>query len=469
MRADAALDRSDVSSEHPTGTGSDADPGPGRGPAWGRAADAGPAPRDQSNARSDTQFDADCGQQDGPEQGTAASRGRLPLVTYVLALGTFLMATTEFVVAGILPEVAGDLGVGIAEAGLMITVFAVGMIVGAPVMALLTLRLPRRTTLILALAVFAAGHVVVALGSSFPLLLAARFVTAVATGAFWAVANVVAAQAAGPSASSRALGVVGAGGMLANVVGVPLGAFFGQVLGWRGPFWALAVLAAAAVALIARSVSADRPDPGSVSIRGEFAGLRSLRLWLALAACVTTTGGVLATYSYISPLLTERTGLAAGLVPLVLAGFGLGALVGFLIGGRLGDAHPHITTIAAAATAAGLLALLCLLAGLTVPTILLVTLLGLFGLGANPVLISLAVRYAGRAGTLGSALSVSAFNLGTAIGTSLAGAALGTALAATGPAAVGAVITALTLLPLITLAALSRRTTTTHATGGAAS
>ncbi|MGW4026452.1 MFS transporter, partial [Streptomyces sp. NPDC005009] len=138
-----------------------------------------------------------------------AGPSRLPLVVYILALGTFLMGTTEFVVAGLLPEIAGDLGVSVARTGLMITVFAVGMIIGAPLMAMLTLRLPKRLTLMLALGVFAAGHVIVALGSDFTVLLAARFLTAIATGAFWAVANVAAANAAGPAASSRALGLVG--------------------------------------------------------------------------------------------------------------------------------------------------------------------------------------------------------------------------------------------------------------------
>ena len=193
---------------------------------------------------------------------------RLPLVIYVLALGTFLMGTTEFVVAGLLPKMAGDLQVTVAQAGLLITVFAVGMIVGAPVMAMLTLRLPRRLTLMLALGVFAVGHVIVALGSSFPSLLAARFLTALAaTGAFWAVANVAAARVVGPAASSRALGVVGSGAMLANVFGVPIGALAGQLMGWRGPFWALAVLAVAAVGLIARYVPHDGADDQAQSIR----------------------------------------------------------------------------------------------------------------------------------------------------------------------------------------------------------
>ncbi|MEV0932328.1 MFS transporter [Streptomyces phaeochromogenes] len=387
---------------------------------------------------------------------------RLPVVVHVLALGTFLMGTTEFVVAGLLPEIASDSQVTVARAGLLITVFAVGMIVGAPLMAMLTLRLPRRLTLVLALGVFAAGHVVVALSSSFALLLAARFLTALATGAFWAVANVVAARAAGPTASSRALGVVGAGAMLANVVGVPLGAFAGQLMGWRGPFWALAALGAAAMVLIARHVPHDGSGPTVVSVRSELSAVRSGRLWLVLAACATTTGGVLSTYTYISPLLTDRAGLASGLVPLVLVGFGAGALAGFLIGGRLGDHRPYVTTIAAAATTTILLLAICLLSGYAALTIVLVALLGLFGLGANPVLISLGVRFAGRAPTLGSALTVSAFNLGTAIGSWSAGLALESSLGATGPAAIGTVIAALTLIPTIAIALTQRRRPAAH-------
>ncbi|MEU0673826.1 MFS transporter [Streptomyces sp. NPDC006172] len=392
-----------------------------------------------------------------PSDGSSPTPARLPVVVYVLALGTFLMGTTEFVVAGLLPEIAGDLQVSVARAGLMITVFAVGMIVGAPLMAMLTLRLPARWTLVLALGVFAAGHVAVALGTGFMTLLAARFLTALATGAFWAVANVVATRVAGPAASSRAVGVVGSGAMLANVVGVPLGAFAGQLMGWRGPFWALAALGVAATALIVRHVPHEGGGQRAVSVRSELAALRSGRLWLALAACATTTGGVLSTYTYVAPLLTGRTGLAAGLVPLVLVGFGAGALAGFLLGGRLGDVRPHATTVTAAAATAVILLGVCLLGGSAVPTVALIALLGFFGLGANPVLISLAVRYAGRAPTLGSALTVSAFNLGTAVGSWAAGLTLDSALGVTGPAAVGTAVAALTLIPTTLIALAGRR------------
>ncbi|WP_432194258.1 MFS transporter [Streptomyces sp. bgisy027] len=388
---------------------------------------------------------------------------RLPSVIYVLALGTFLMGTSEFIVAGLLPEMAADLQVSTARAGLLITVFALGMIVGAPLLTMLMLRLPRRLTLVLALGVFTVGHVVVAISSDFTVLMAARFLTAMATGAFWAVATVVAAHAAGPDTSSRAMGIVGSGAMLANVIGVPLGAFAGQLAGWRGPFWALAALSAAAMLLLDRHVPRDHPDRQSVSIRAELMALRSRRLWLTLAACAATHGGVLSTYSYIVPLLTDRTHLAAGLVPLVLLGFGGGALTGFLIGGRLGDVRPFATTVTAATAATIILLAICLLSGFAVPTVLLLVLLGLFGLGANPVLMSLVVRFAGKAPTLGSALTVSAFNLGTAASSWIAGLALDSALGPTGPALIGTAFAALSIMSTVALSIGQRHRSATAA------
>jgi DHA1 family inner membrane transport protein len=270
------------------------------------------------------------------------------------------------------------------------------------------------------------------------------------------VASVVATRAAGPSSSARALGLVGAGGMLANVVGVPLGAFAGQLTGWRGPFWALALLGLAAVALIVRQVPHDPADEQAVSLRAELGALRSGRLWLVLAACAATTGGVLSAYSYISPLLTDRAGIAAGWVPLVLVGFGVGSLIGTVLGGRVGDARPHATTIVVPAVTTVVLLGVCLLSAHAVPTVLLVVLLGLFGLSANPVLSALAVRFAGVAPTLGVAMSVSAYNLGTAVGSGFAGASLSSALGATGPAVVGTGIAALTLIPTIAIARMQR-------------
>ncbi|MFD8298787.1 MFS transporter [Streptomyces bauhiniae] len=381
--------------------------------------------------------------------GPATSR--LPFVVWVLAAGTFLMGTTEFVIAGLLPEMAGDLNVSVSHAGLLITAFAVGMIVGGPTMAMATLRLPQRHTLIGALAIFALGHVVAALSTSFTVVLTARVVTALATGAFWAVGFVIATAAAGPANATRAVGVMMGGLTLANVVGVPVGSFVGQYTGWRGPFWALAVLAALAAVFVGRFI----PSTGQraqVAVRAEVRALRQTRLWLALGAAVLIMGGVLATYTYITPLLTERAGIPTAAVPLVLIAFGIGALGGTAIGGRLGDRRPMATTItAAAATALTLLALIPA-SNSPVAAVILVFLMALTGFTVNPVVTSLAVRFAGDAPTLTSALTTSAYNTGIAAGSLVAGQALDSSLGLTGPALVGAIFAALTLLPLIALA-----------------
>ncbi len=381
----------------------------------------------------------------------AAGTARLPLLIYVLAAGVFLMGTTEFIVAGILPEIAADIGVGVADAGLMITVFAIGMIVGTPLMAIATLKLQRRLALSMSLVVFAIGHVVVALTSSFPLILGMRFVTALATGAFWAVAAVVAAKAVGPRLSSRALGIVLGGGMLANVVGVPLGAFAGQAIGWRGPFWALAILALIAVVPVLKQVPADPRDAPVPSVKAEIAGLRDLRIWLVLGGAAVVCGSSLAAYSFISPLLTENTGMAASTVPLVLLAYGVGALLGSNLGGRLGTHRPFGVLFTAAAATFLVLVGLSLLSHSPIATMILVFLLGLFGMSTNPILIGKAVGYAAEAPTLASALSTSAFNFGTAVGSWIAGYALESALGATGPVVVGAAIAALYFLPLTAL------------------
>jgi DHA1 family inner membrane transport protein len=385
-------------------------------------------------------------------------RVRPGLVIAVLAAGTFLMGTSEFIVAGLLPEVAGDFSVGIGQAGLAITAFAAGMIIGSPVMVLLTLRLSRRSTLALALAIFAVGHVLAAMSGVFPALLAARFLTAVATGAFWAVASLVAAEVAGPGSSTRALGVVQGGAMLATVIGVPLGAVLGQLIGWRGPFWILAVLAALAAVVVRRLVPSTRaaavPD-----LRAELTALRSGRLWLVLLSCACVAGGVLTVYSYVSPLLTDVTGLPAGAVPLALVLFGATALVGTIVGGRVGDARPYATILGASAVTLLAIVTLGLVAPMPAPTLAVIALLGLTGLSANPVLGILAIRFGGSAPTLASALTPSAFNLGTAVGTGIASVSLHSSLGAHAPILIGAVSAALVLVVFgaLTLSVRGRR------------
>jgi predicted MFS family arabinose efflux permease len=380
-------------------------------------------------------------------------RSTLPPVVPLLALGAFLMCTTEFMIAGLLPQMAADFGVRPSRIGLLITAFAIGMIVGAPVMAILTLRLPKRATLVLALVIFAAGHVIAALSGSFALLLGARVLTAVVTGAFWSASTVVATRAAGPDSSTQALGLIGSGVALATVLGVPLGSLAGDHLGWRGAFWALAGLAVVVAAVIGRFTPAD--DSGAeVSVRSELGALRSRRLWLVLGGTVLVMGGCMGTFSFISPLLTERSGIPLALVPLVFVCFGVGSMIGTNGVGRFADRRPVATLIACALAAGLVLVLLIPLSANPVTAVITITLLGAVTMAIPPVATGLTVRLAAAAPTLAAALTVSAFNGGIAAGTTLGGHTLDTALAETGPATVGVLMVGLGLVPL---AALARR------------
>ncbi|WP_063130909.1 MFS transporter [Nocardia fusca] len=387
-----------------------------------------------------------------PRIGRSAASTRLPVLVYVLGAGIFLMGTTEFMVAGLLPEVAADLKVDLGKAGLLVTAFAVGMIIGPPVMALATLRLPARATLAGALAVFAAGHVVAAVTDSFTVVTASRVVTALATGTFWATGAVVATAVAGPAASARALAVMSGGLSLAVVAGVPLGTFAGQFTGWRGPFWILAVSSVPALVAVLRLAPAASTGE-RVSVRAEVSTVRPWRVWAVLAAITLAQAGFLGAYSFISPLLTDRSGIAASLVPLVLVGFGIGALGGTALGGRLGDRWPLPVIAAAVTTTSVLLLVLALTAAHAPMVVAVVVVLGASGLGANPVLIAQTLRFAGHGARLTSSLATAAFNLGTAAGSALAATTLTTGLGVAGPAVLGAAVTATALIPVAVLAA----------------
>lgn len=382
---------------------------------------------------------------------------RNPLVTYVLAGGTFLMGTTEFIVAGLLPTIAADLGVTVADAGLMITVFAIGMVVGTPVITVLMLRISRRTALCLSLVIFAIGHVIVATTSDFTLVLGARVGTALATGAFWAVAAVVASHEAGPAASSRAVGIVISGGMFANVIGVPIGALAGQFMGWRGPFWALAALAGLGLIAVYRTIAPNPPDTPAVSARAELRVLRDVRVWLVLACCVIVNGASYSAYSFMVPLLMVNTGFPEAMIPFVLLGYGAGAFVGSYLGGHLGSRRPYAVLFASATATLVVLGALCFASQQPVVTVCLTVLLGLFGVSTHPILISMAVRLAAGAPTLASALCTSFLNLGTAIGSWSAGLALESQLGVIGPVVVGTAVAALYFIPLGILALRQQR------------
>ncbi|MFZ4893335.1 MFS transporter [Plantibacter sp. Mn2098] len=389
----------------------------------------------------------------GGEPHRRSAKPRMPIIVPLLMIGAFLMCTTENIVAGLLSQISDDLHVTEARAGLLITIFAIGMVIGAPTMAIATRNMPPRIILVAALLVFAAGHAFTALSGSFEISLIARFISAVATGAFWSVAAVAATTAAGPALASRALGLMMSGVGLATVAGVPLGAFLGQLVGWRGTFWMLTILTVVAAVIIARVAPSAKPTD-QASIRSELGAFRQVRIWLVLAGTAVVSGGVMAAFSYIQPLLVGRTGLPQWTVPLALIVFGIGCLLGTNLAGRLGDTHAVGTFIGASIVGAVALALLVPFSVAPVATFVLFFFVGAAGLCVPPLATGLSIRLASSAPTLAAASAVAAYNGGVALGSWVAGIALESALGVTGPSAVGAVMVGIGLIPLIVLAAL---------------
>ena len=368
----------------------------------------------------------------------AATAGtRVPRVVPVLALSIFALGTSEFLIAGLLPAMAADLDVGIQQIGYLISAFAVGMIVGAPAMAVLTLRLPRRTTLVAMLLVVIAAHLAGAVAQSYPLLLAVRVVTAVATGGFWAVAAVVTVSSVGPSARARALSWLLAGLTVANVAGIPLGTVVGQALGWRVAFAMVAVLAAVGLAGVLLSVPGATPSSAPPRLSHEVAAFRRGRLWLALGTTALYQAAAMATAAYVAPLLIDVAGLAPGWVPVVQFGFGAGGLAGITIGGRIADARPWATLFSALVAAAVLLAVLGVAGGEPVVAVTALVALGLIAFVAAAPLNARVFALAGAAPTLAGSTNTSAFNVGNALGPALGGLAIGAGWGMTSPVLIG--------------------------------
>lgn len=288
----------------------------------------------------------------------------------------FALGTSEFMLSGILPAIADDMDVTIPQAGLLISAFAIGMVVGAPLLAVATLRLPRRTTLIALISVFGLGQVAGALAPTYAVLFASRIVSALACAGFWAVGAAVAIAMVPVTQRARAMAVMIGGLSIANVLGVPAGAFLGDGLGWRAAFWAVGVASAIAlvgvVTLIPRiPLPAQRPRP-----RRELAIYRDRQVWLSITVTALAAGGVFCAFSYLSPLLTDVAGLDEGWVPTVLALFGVGALVGTTVGGRVADAHLFGVLLSGIAASTVFLAALALLGGFAVAAVVLSFLLG---------------------------------------------------------------------------------------------
>ncbi|MGW6199392.1 Cmx/CmrA family chloramphenicol efflux MFS transporter [Kribbella sp. NPDC055110] len=349
----------------------------------------------------------------------------MPIAVYVLGLSIFAQGTSELMLAGLLPELATDLHVTIPQAGLLISAFAIGMLVGAPVLAVVTLTWSRRTAGLLFLAIFALTHVVGALTSSYAVLLATRIVGAFVYSGFWSIAAATVVALVPANSRARAMSIVTGGLTIATIVGLPLGTVLGQHLGWQSAFWTVAGMCVLAMAGVFATLPADRPDPaGAPRLADELRGLRNARLWLAFGTTVMVTATILVVFSYLAPLLTQTTGLPTGAVPGVLALYGLGSFIGITIGGRYADALPFHTLFISIVGLIALSAVLALTATDPVPAIAVIALLGGFGFAANPALNARVFSLAGDAPRLATATNFSAFNVGITLGPWLGGLAI---------------------------------------------
>jgi DHA1 family inner membrane transport protein len=381
----------------------------------------------------------------------------MPLALVALAIGAFGIGTTEFVIMGVLPEVAGEFGVTIPTAGWLVTGYALGVVLGAPLLTILGTRVSRKKMLILLMGLFIVGNVLSAVAPVFGVMLVGRVVASLAHGAFFGIGSVVAADLVAPDKKASAISLMFMGLTLATIVGVPLGTHIGQTSGWRVTFALVAVLGVVGLLGVAKLVpSTSRPEGGTV--RSEFAAFRNVQVWLAMAMTVLGYGGVFAAITYITPMMTEVTGYSAGSVTWLLVLFGIGMFAGNLIGGRFADRAlmPMLFTTLGALTLA--LLLFTVTAHNQVLAAVTLTVIGALGFATVPPLQKWVLDQASAAPTLASAANIGAFNLGNALAAWLGGIVIAAGFGYTSPNWVGAVLSGTALLLSFLAAYLDRRT-----------
>lgn len=381
----------------------------------------------------------------------------MPLALLALAVGAFGIGTTEFVMMGLLPEVADDLHVSIPSAGHLVSAYALGVVIGAPLLAAVTARLSRRTVLIGLMALFVVGNTLSAFAPDQHWLLAARFLSGLPHGAFFGVGAVVATGLVAPERKARSVSLMFLGLTVANIVGVPVATFVGQHLGWRATFVGVGLIGLVAIASLALLVPHDHAHAESAGLRRELTALNTLPVWLALGTTVAGFGALFAAYSYITPMLTDAAGYAEGSVTVLLALFGVGATVGNLTGGRLADRSMRGTLFGGLAALGVVLALFPLLMRTEVTAALAVLLLGTAAFVTSSPLQLMVMEKASAGPSLASSANQGAFNLANAGGAWIGGLAIAAGLGPTSPAVAGLVLVALGLAVATTATLVDRR------------
>ncbi|MDV3470086.1 MFS transporter [Stenotrophomonas sp. C3(2023)] len=350
----------------------------------------------------------------------------IPLALLALTLGAFAIGTTEFVIVGLIPTIASDLQVSLPSAGLLVSLYALGVAVGAPVLTALTGRVPRKTLLVVLMALFTVGNLIAWLAPGYASLIVARVLTGLAHGVFFSIGSIIATALVPKEKAASAIAIMFTGLTVALVTGVPLGTFIGQHLGWRATFLAVAGLGVVALLGSLLCVPRDLPQRAPARFAGQLAVLGQPRLLLVYAMTALGYGGTFLAFTYLAPILQQVTGLSANAVSLVLLVYGISVAAGNLWGGRLAD---RLGPVPALKRIFALLAVVLLVLTFTaangVLMILTVLALGAVAFGNVPGLqvyvVSQAQRFAPQASEVASGLNIAAFNLGIALGAALGG------------------------------------------------
>ncbi|MDR6866545.1 DHA1 family inner membrane transport protein [Microbacterium resistens] len=381
----------------------------------------------------------------------------MPLGLVALAIGAFGIGLTEFVIMGLLPDVAADFAVSEATAGWLISGYALSVVVGALGLTAATTRLPRKPVLLGLVVLFIIGNVVTALAPDYGVAMLGRVLAALCHGAFFGIGAVVAADLVAPEKKGRAIAIMFTGLTAANVLGVPFGTFLGQQLGWRSTFWAISAIGVLAFIGLVVLVPALHSTGERVSLRTELGAFRSGQVWLSLVVTVLGFGGMFGAFTYIAYTLTEVSGFASATVPWLLVLFGVGLVVGNAVGGRLADRAIDRTLLLFIAALVVVLVLFGVLAASQPAVIVILVLMGGFGFGTVPGLQSRIMHYAGGAPTLASGANIGAFNVGNALGAWAGGVGIAAGLGYTSPIWIGAAITAAALIVMVIAAVSARR------------
>jgi len=379
----------------------------------------------------------------------------MPVALLALAIAAFGIGTTEFVMFGLLPQVAQAFRVSIPTAGLLVTGYALGVMVGAPIMTALGTKVSRKHMLTLLMGMFSAGSLISALAPSFGIMLAGRVVAACAHGAFFGIGSVVAANLVPPGRQGRGISIMFTGLTVANVVGVPLGTYLGQHAGWRVTFFAITAIGLVALAGVVNLVP-DMPAPGAVSLRRELSAFRSPQVVIDITVTALGFGGVFAATTYLAPMMTTVTGFADSSITWLLIVFGVGLVAGNVIGGKFADRRLTFLLFIALSGLAAALALFTVTAHSKPAAVVTIFLIGLFGFAIVPPLQKRVLDTASSAPTLASAANISGFNLGNALAAWLGGIVIDAGLGYTAVNWVGAALTASAIILLTVSAAAAQ-------------